>query len=90
LSPDPETPPPGGFFLARKEFPDADPRLPARPPQRALQLCRLGAVLTVLGWNLPQPLLADIVQAAAGLCAVLAFILKERGLLDDSANGRRG
>ena len=50
----------------------------------------LGAVLTLLGWNLPQPLLADIIQAAAGLCAVLAFILKERGLFDDSANGPRG
>ena len=43
----------------------------------------LGAILTLLGWNLPQPLLADIAQAAAGLCALAAFLLKERGLLDD-------
>ena len=49
----------------------------------------LGAILTLLGWNLPQPLLADIAQAAAGLCALLAFLLKERGLLDDTAADRR-
>jgi hypothetical protein len=49
----------------------------------------LGAILTLLGWNLPQPLLADIAQAAAGFCAVLAFLLKERGLLHDPAPDRQ-
>ena len=49
----------------------------------------LGAILTLLGWNLPQPVLADIVQAAAGICALVAFLLKEQGLLDDAAADRR-
>ena len=50
----------------------------------------LGAVLTLLGWNLPQPLLADITQAAAALCAIIAFLLKEQGVLHDPAPDRRG
>jgi hypothetical protein len=41
----------------------------------------LGAALALVGWNLPQPVLADIVQELAALCALLAFVLKERGLL---------
>jgi hypothetical protein len=49
----------------------------------------LGAVLTLLGWNLPQPLLADIVQAAAALCALVAFLLKEQGVLTDPAADHR-
>ena len=44
----------------------------------------LGAVLAMLGWNLPQPLLADIAQALAALCALLAVLLKERGLVRNS------
>jgi hypothetical protein len=38
----------------------------------------VGAVLTLVGWNLPEPVLGQIAQALAALCALLAFLLKER------------
>jgi hypothetical protein len=50
----------------------------------------LGAVLALLGWNLPDPLLAEATQALAGCCALLAFVLKEHGLLHDPAADRSG
>ena len=50
----------------------------------------IGAVLALIGWNLPQPVLADVAQALAALCALLAFLLKERGLLRDTASDRNG
>jgi hypothetical protein len=48
----------------------------------------LGAALALVGWNLPQPVLADLAQAFAALCALLAFLLKERGLLRDPTRDR--
>jgi uncharacterized membrane protein len=50
----------------------------------------LGAVLALVGWNLPDPVLAQLVQALAALCALLAFLLKERGLLRTPAPDRSG
>lgn len=38
----------------------------------------LGAVLALLGWNLPEPVTAQLVQGLAALCAFVAFLLKER------------
>jgi hypothetical protein len=48
----------------------------------------LGAALALIGWNLPQPVLGDVTQALAGFCALLAFLLKERGFLDGTADHR--
>jgi hypothetical protein len=45
----------------------------------------LGAVLAVIGWNLPEPVLGQLIQALAAVCALLAFLLKER---QRSADGR--
>lgn len=50
----------------------------------------LGAVLALVGWNLPEPVLAQLVQALAALCALVAFLLKERGRLGSSAVDRSG
>jgi hypothetical protein len=50
----------------------------------------LGAVLALVGWNLPEPVLAQLVQALAALCALLAFLLKERGRLRGPAADRSG
>ena len=41
----------------------------------------LGAVLALLGWNLPDPALAQLVQALAAGCGLLALLLKDRGVL---------
>jgi sulfite exporter TauE/SafE len=48
----------------------------------------LGAVLALIGWNLPEPVLGQLVQALAALCALLAFALKERGRLRSPAPDR--
>ena len=48
----------------------------------------LGAALALIGWNLPQPVLADLAQALAALCALLAFLLKDRGLRDTTPDRR--
>jgi hypothetical protein len=50
----------------------------------------LGAVLALIGWNLPQPFLADLAQALAALCALLALVLKEGGLLGGASGDRNG
>ena len=50
----------------------------------------LGAALALIGWNLPQPVLGDIVQALAAGCALLAFVLKERDLLHDTTPDHKG
>lgn len=41
----------------------------------------LGAALALLGWHLSDPVLAQFVQFLAAGCALLALLLKERGLL---------
>jgi hypothetical protein len=41
----------------------------------------LGALLALLGWNLPNTTLGQIVQVLAGGCGLLALLLKERGLI---------
>ncbi len=48
----------------------------------------IGAALALVGWNLPQPVLADLAQAFAAGCALLAFLLKERGLVRDTTRDR--
>jgi hypothetical protein len=48
----------------------------------------LGAVLALIGWNLPESILGQLTQALAAVCALLAFLLRERGLLDSSADHR--
>lgn len=40
----------------------------------------LGALLALAGWHLPDPVLAQLVQAAAAACGLVALCLKERGL----------
>jgi sulfite exporter TauE/SafE len=42
----------------------------------------LGALLALLGWNLTDPVLAQLAQALAALCGLIALVLRERGLLD--------
>jgi len=46
----------------------------------------LGAVLALIGWNLPEPVLGPLAQALAALCALLAFLLKERRPARDARN----
>jgi hypothetical protein len=41
----------------------------------------LGALLALAGWKLPGGLVAQLVQLLAAVCAVLALVLKERGLI---------
>ena len=41
----------------------------------------LGAILALLGWNLPETVLGQVIQGLAALCALLALVLKDRGLV---------
>ena len=41
----------------------------------------LGALLALLGWNLPASTVGQVVQLLAAACGLLALCLKERGLL---------
>jgi hypothetical protein len=40
----------------------------------------LGAALALLGWNVSDPTLSQIIQCSAALCGLLALFLKDRGL----------
>ena len=42
----------------------------------------LGALLALLGWNLTDSVLAQLAQALAALCGLIALVLRERSLLD--------
>ena len=39
----------------------------------------LGAMLALLGWNLPETVLGQLIQILAAACALLALVLKDRG-----------
>jgi hypothetical protein len=41
----------------------------------------LGAMLALLGWNLPETLLGQLIQGLAAACALLALVLKDRGVV---------
>ena len=41
----------------------------------------LGALLALAGWNLADPVLAQLAQLLAAGCGFIALCLKERGLL---------
>jgi sulfite exporter TauE/SafE len=41
----------------------------------------LGALLTLLGWNLPESVLSQLVHGLAAACALLALVLKDRGMV---------
>jgi hypothetical protein len=41
----------------------------------------LGAMLALLGWNLPETALSPLVQCLAAGCALLALVLKDRGIV---------
>lgn len=41
----------------------------------------LGALLALLGWNLPDGVIGQLVQLLAGFCGLLALCLKERGMI---------
>lgn len=41
----------------------------------------LGAALALLGWNLPNTIVGQLVQLLAAFCGLLALCLKERGLI---------
>ena len=41
----------------------------------------LGALLALVGWNLPDPVLGQLAQLLAAGCGFVALCLKERGLL---------
>jgi hypothetical protein len=41
----------------------------------------LGALLALVGWNLSDTIVGQVAQLLAGGCALVALILKERGLL---------
>ena len=45
----------------------------------------LGAVLALLGWNLPDTILGQLAQALAAGCGLLALMLRERGLIKSLA-----
>jgi hypothetical protein len=40
-----------------------------------------GALLALLGWNLPETVLGQLVQGLAAACALLALVMKERGVV---------
>jgi sulfite exporter TauE/SafE len=40
----------------------------------------LGALLALLGWNLPETVLGQLIQGLAAACALLALVLKDHGL----------
>jgi hypothetical protein len=41
----------------------------------------LGAVLALVGWNLPDPVFSQVVQFSAAGAGLIALLLKERGML---------
>ena len=41
----------------------------------------LGALLALVGWNLSDSILGQLIQLLAAGCALLALFLKERGLI---------
>lgn len=41
----------------------------------------LGAALALLGWNLSDTAIGELIQLLAGGCGLLALLLKDRGLL---------
>jgi hypothetical protein len=41
----------------------------------------LGALLALLGWNLPETVLGQVIQGLAAACALLALVLKDRGVV---------
>jgi hypothetical protein len=41
----------------------------------------LGAVLALVGVNLPDPVTGQLVQLLAAFCGLVALLLKERGLI---------
>jgi hypothetical protein len=47
----------------------------------------LGALLALLGWNLPETVLGQLVQGLAAACALLALVMKERGVVPVIAAG---
>ncbi len=47
----------------------------------------LGALLALLGWNLPDPLLGSLAQFLATGCAFAAVLVKERGRLGGPSGG---
>jgi sulfite exporter TauE/SafE len=40
----------------------------------------LGAMLGLLGWNLPEAAVGHLIQGLAAACALLALVLKDRDL----------
>lgn len=41
----------------------------------------LGALLALVGWNLSDTIAGQLAQLLAGGCALLALVLKERGMI---------
>ena len=41
----------------------------------------LGALLALVGWNLPDGVVGHLAQLLAAGCALVALVLRERGLL---------
>jgi len=42
----------------------------------------LGALLALLGWNLPDTIVGQLAQLLAAACGLVALCLKEGGLFD--------
>ena len=68
-------------FLIPERNPDAPPCLSAYALQRAVELCGLGALLALLGWNVPDTVLGHSIQGLSAVCALLALLLKDRGVV---------
>ena len=45
----------------------------------------LGALLALLGWNVPDTVLGHLIQGLAAACALLALLLRDRGELPATA-----
>jgi len=41
----------------------------------------LGALLALLGWNLLETVLGQLIQGMAAACALLAVVLRDRGMV---------
>jgi sulfite exporter TauE/SafE len=41
----------------------------------------LGALLALLGWNLPETVIGQLIQGLAAACALLALALRDRSMV---------
>src|SRR4051812_39473839 len=79
----------GGAYVLRRLTPSQTPKVQLMQVLAYLlarfsepsSYAGLGAMLALLGWNLPEMVLGQLIQALAAACALAALVLKERGVV---------